>query len=327
VSTFGLAPDYYYLLIFYFFINTPTYLIEYILFLENRSAQLWSYGIINFFLYILAVGTPLILFHNIFYSFIGLTLFAILKLVYLLVLLKWHSFIEFDSQFIKKHLYLAIPLIGAALIGSSAEYIDGVIVSHFFGKSEFAIFRYGAKEFQVSLIMASTLSAAIIPKVNSNLSEALSEVKKQSRRLMNLVFPMVITLMIISPWLFKVVFNKNFIESAPIFNVFLLLTISRLVFPQSIVMGLKQNKVIFIISIIEILINIVCSLTFAFKWGLIGVAYGTLVAFLMEKLLLAIYLYCFQNLKPSEYIPIKRFLLYSFLLIVAFISSKILFVS
>ena len=176
----------------------------------------------------------------------------------------------------------------------------------------FAIFRYGAKEFPLSLLLANALSTALIPTLSGSnqLEEGMTMLKEKSKRLMHFLFPISILLILSSRWFYPLVFNKNFVESVPIFNIYLLLVICRLVFPQTLVMAMRKTKTIFIISIIEIAVNVIASYLLMLRFGLIGIAYGTVIAFFTEKGLLMWYLFHKTNVLPVKYIPIRTWIIY-----------------
>ena len=99
--------------------------------------------------------------------------------------------------------------------------------------------------------------------------------------------------------------------SGRIFAALMLLTIPRLLFPQTILTALRENKVILYCAIFEMTINIVASIGFARYYGLIGVAYGTVVAFMGEKVLMATILYMKHGINFTKYVNILPFTIYS----------------
>ena len=68
-----------------------------------------------------------------------------------------------------------------------------------------------------------------------------------------------------------------------IFNVFLLVIISRLIFPQTILIAFGKTKMVLLISVLETILNIILSVIFVQYFGLIGIAFGTFLAYLFEK--------------------------------------------
>jgi len=184
----------------------------------------------------------------------------------------------------------------------------------------FAIFRYGARELPLAFILANAFSNAMIPEFSASpMSEVLLKLKKNTTRLSHLLFPLSIVLILLSNWLFPIVFTASFTLSAKIFNVYLLLVISRLLFPQTILIGLKRNKDFLWISAIEIFINIVFSLLFVQWFGLVGVAYATVVAYFAEKILLVTLVKKWYNIPINSYLPVQLYVFYSIFTIVSFV--------
>lgn len=314
------AIPYFTLFSFFLLLNNPCYLIEYIYLANEKPKDLLRYGLVSFTLTIAVVVLPLYLGYDLSVSLQGLIAVSIFKLIWLCKLLLEYGEIKLRGNYLKQHFKLALPLLFSFLISGSADYIDGLMVTHFFGAQWFAIFRYGAKEFPFSLLLANALSVALLPVLSAadQMQQGMDRLKEKSKNLMHFLFPVSIVLLLTSQWFYPLVFNKNFIASAAVFNVYILLVISRLVFPQTIVMALKETKAILVISIAEIAVNVVCSYLLMLRFGIMGIAYGTLIAFAVEKALLMLYLFLIKKINPSKYIPIKTWTVYCILLILCY---------
>ncbi len=316
--------------------NSLSYLIEYILFLQEKKRWLFTYGIVNA---VITIGVILLLTYNylhhdgfkIITSYqaatfsvqiaVAMCSIAVLKILLLFFLLKKYASFKINPALLKLSLFTALPLVLSILISGSSEYVDGLIVNSKFPSSVFAIYRYGAKELPIMLIIANTFSVAMLPSIAENLSNGMEAIKTKSLRMMHVFFPATICLMFISPWAFTTFFNSGFIFSALIFNIYLLLIIPRLVFPQTILIGMQQSKYQLISSVIEICINISASIFLASKIGILGVAVGTLIAFSFDKIFLITVNYFKFKLHPTQYIRIDWYLFYSILTVIAFILS------
>lgn len=303
-------------IIIYILANTPTYFNEYYLLLNEKRKQLIGYGIIGFMLNIVAVILPVIYTGEILYSIYGLILFALIKQSYFIYLISTQTNHRIDKPQILLFLKSAAPLIISILISGSADYIDSWLVVTYFGQEKFALFRYGAKELPLSLILANSLSTAMIPVLSSgqNVKENFGALVKESKLLMHWLFPITILLLLSSKVIYPLVFSPLFIESAGIFNIYLLLIICRMLFPQSILMALDAKKAIFRTAILEIVINVLASYLLMLKFGIRGIAYGTVIAFFAEKITLAMILKA-KNIEIQEYTPIKQWLGYSILML------------
>jgi O-antigen/teichoic acid export membrane protein len=318
----GTIP-YFELILIYIFFSSPSFLIEYIYLLKSRPRLMLIYGLITFSLQFLLVSLPAVFGYDLETALQGLVLISVLRYLWLLLLLIKHSRLSFSAGFIKEHIYYAYPLILSTLLGSSAIYVDGILVLNYFDSSTFAIFRYGAKEFPLVLLMANALSTAMIAEFTAkdNLSKTLSSLKKRSAGLMHLLFPVSILFLMFSHWLYPRVFNPDFADSAVIFNIYLLLIISRLVFPHTILIGLKKTNMIMYASFAELVVNVSLSIIFIRYWGLEGIAFATVIAFAVQKIIWMIYNNRILGISPKDYIPIKVLALYSLITLTVFYFS------
>lgn len=311
---------YFNLLLVYILISNPSYFISYFYLLKNKPKQIIQYSIISFSIQLFLITFPAVLGYSIEYCLWGLILISIVRIIWLLFLIKKYAKIEVSFKFIKEHIHLAYPLILSSLLSGSAKYIDGFLISYYYDSAKFAIFQYGAREFPLVVILANAFSNAMIPEFSDikKLSSSLKMIKDKSKQFMHFLFPVTIILLFFSSWLYPIVFNKNFAQSAYVFNIYLLLIVSRMVFPQTILIGLKQSKIILTGSVFEIIINVTLSILFIKWWGMIGVAVATVIAYYFEKMFLISLVYYKLKILPIQYIPVKLHLFYSFLTILAY---------
>jgi O-antigen/teichoic acid export membrane protein len=311
------------LLLLYILLSSPVCLIEYIYLLNNRSYRIFQYGLYTFVAQLILIITPILLGKGIIWSIYGLLFITGVRWIWLIILLRRYTQMKISVEFMKEHLYLGIPLIITTLISGSAQYVDGVIISAVYRDPEkFAWFRYGAKEFPLVLMLANGLSAAMLSEfaTREKMKESLEIIRVKSKKLMHLLFPATMLMMLIARWIYPLMFRQDFSQSSGIFLVYALLIIPRLVFPQTIVVGRKKTHITLIAAIIEIVINVSLSLLMI-KWGykLVGVAVSTFVAYVVSNLFLVLYVWLKMKIRPSEYIPLKVFAIYSFLIGVLFI--------
>jgi len=308
-------------LLIYILATTPASLVEYIYLIKKQGKMIVTYGALSFFIMFLLVVIPAVLGLDIEYCIIGLIVSSLFRYGWLIVILIKNTVFVLDSGFIRKHLQASYPLILSMFLSGSAQYIDSFIVTSYFDDATFAIFRYGAREFPLVLLLANAFSISMLPGFADRvqLKSNLQKIKFNSQRMSNWMFPLSGAFMMISHWIFPLVFNVNFTQSATIFNIYLLLIISRLLFPQTILIGLQKTNLIMWASLFEIIVNVTCSLVFVRIIGLPGVAYGTFVAYVLEKLLLIVFLSKTYKIKVSSYQNISRHLVYSLLLASEFV--------
>jgi O-antigen/teichoic acid export membrane protein len=311
------------LLLLYVLLSSPVCLIEYIYLLNNRSYRIVQYGLYTFSVQLILVIAPVLFGKDIIWSVYGLLIITGVRWIWLLILLKRYTEMTVSWKFMKEHLYLGTPLILTTLLSGSAQYTDGVIVSAVYrDPAMFAWFRYGAKEFPLALLLANGLSSAMLPEFSTRvrMKESLEKIKLKSRKLMHFLFPVTMVIMLFTRWFYPRIFNPEFQKSADIFLIYSVLVIPRLVFPQTIIVGRKKTQITLIAAVLELAVNIPLSLLMI-KWGynIVGVALSTFIVYVMGKLFLVGYVWIKMKIKPSEYIPVKVYAIYSVLMAVLFI--------
>ena len=304
----------------YIFFNSPALMTEYIYMVNKQSQKIITYASIIFGLQVAAVGLPPLLGMGLNWVIGGLMFSTLVKYTWLLAVLRKYAKPTFSKLLINEFLKYGSPLVVSFLLSSSARYIDGFIVTAKFTPNDLAIFQYGARELPLSLLLCNSLSMAMLPNFSKkDLASPLAEFRSEVYRLHWLLFPVSILLILFSHTLFPIVFNPDFKESASIFNIYLLLVITRLLFPQTLLIAKKLNKTIVSASLIEIIVNVTFSLILVNYFGIKGVAYATVIAYLVEKIYLAIACKRKLNIGINSYLPVKTYTISSTLLVAVFI--------
>ncbi|MCB0430491.1 MAG: hypothetical protein H6585_11305 [Flavobacteriales bacterium] len=306
----------------YICIGVPAFLNEYMYLLLGKGWQMIAYGIASALIQIIMVVIPAWMGMPFTYSLYGLLLAAVCRYTWLWVLLGRYAQFRYDYSFLPAFVKMSAPLGIAALVAGMGEYIDGWLVTEYMAKESFAVFRYGAREFPVALLLASALSQSMIANFAvKGEEETLQAIKLRSVRLMHIVFPSAILLMLTSHWLFPFVFGERFGASADVFNVYLLITVSRLTFPQVVVIGRRKHKIIPKVALIEIILNVGISLMLMPTWGMAGIAWGTVIAYSAEKMILILYNHYRLNIFFASYTAVGKLAIYTFVLLISYFAG------
>jgi O-antigen/teichoic acid export membrane protein len=320
---------YVHLLIIYFFLNNTTPLIEYIYYVRNRPYPIVYYSFFTSVALVLMVCLPIWANWGMKAGIIGLIILTAIRFIWLLVLLAKYAKFKFSWKYIATHLRIGSGLIGSSLLSGSSQYIDGFIASWSLDPAGFAVFRYGAKELPFASSMSAGLNNGMLTDFDTpeKIKHALYDLKNKSLRLMHYLFPLSIVIMICSKWIYNNMFSPEFTRSADVFMVYLLMVISRMLFPQTILIGLKKTRVVFKASLIEIVLNIIVSILLIKPYGIVGIALGTTIVHILEKAFMIGYNYYALKIPPKAYIPFNWFLFYTALITSFFIliDHRILF--
>ena len=306
--------------IFWFMLfSGPAFMAEYILLIKKKSKSLAAYALVSYPIQVALVVFPVILGGGLEQALNGLIYAAVFRFVIALALVLKHGSLSIQVNMIKELLSVSWPLILGTLLSGSAEYIDGIIVSRYFDEATFAVYRYGAKEFPLFILMAAAFSNAKISEVaqSQDLNTTAIQLRKGAADMMKWFFPIAIVLTILSTWLFEHFFNSDFTESALVFNAYLLTLASRMMFPQTLLIGRGLTRAVMNVGIMEIGLNVVLSLILVTQFGILGIAYASVIAYAFEKVALSIEVSRKLNISADQIIPFGSLLMWSALLIVA----------
>ena len=301
-------------------LDLPTFLIPQIYLLKKRPGRIFWFSVLTAGLHIVAIAFPVFWGYGLAWSFKALVGVALFKHIWLGSLVNRETRWQLDPELMKSYLILAWPLMAFALLSGLTTMFDNWLVGWFFqDEATFAIFRFGARELPLATAMTAAFSTALLPEVAEDLSRAMAMIKNKSVKLFHLLFPISVLLLLTSKWWFPLLFNPDFLPSAAIFNVYLLVLISRIIFSHTLMIGMKHTRPVLWISVIEVSLNILLSFWLVRYWGMVGIAAATVIAFSVEKILTILYLRRWHNIRLSQYLPIPWFTFYSLLLLIAFV--------
>ena len=215
------------------------------------------------------------------------------------------------------------PLVLYAISTGIARSFDAWLVARNFDNETFAIFRYGAREFPLVTALSVGLSTMMIPRLQD--FKTLHELKSRSTRLMHICYPIVALFIFFSPVVFQYLFGLQYSGSALIFNIYLLLSLTQIIMPQSILTARGDTKILWYVSLGELAINVIASLVLMRYLGLIGIVWGTLIAYFFEKIVLMGILRDRYKIGFSEIINPLIWVMYGLLLIFTFMFSRWVF--
>jgi O-antigen/teichoic acid export membrane protein len=121
----------------------------------------------------------------------------------------------------------------------------------------------------------------------------------------------------VNSW-FPILFSEQFMDSIPIFKIFLFLVISRTIPTNAVINALGHSRILAVIGLLELAIHLIASYFGLHLFGLIGIAYATFFAHSFEKIAGLFYLWWKKGILITQLIPFYWWLFYSILLIVSY---------
>lgn len=292
----------------YLFFNLATLPVEYVYLLREKPGSLLIWGVVSFGLYMLVLFLPVYFGYGLEGGLMGLAGLGALRFLWATALALRSGTPAFRPDLIGYYLRFSAPLVLNLLVGNLVLLFDNWLVGWYFrNEAVFAVFRYGSREFPLATALATALGTAMITRIATQPEAGLHELKTQSRRLFHLLFPLTILLLFLSKPLFPLVFNPAFAASAPLFNIYLLLTASRVLLPNTIVLAKGKPRAILLVGLLELVVKVTLGFLFIHWWGLPGVAWSAVAAFFVEKAGLIWYLEKRLDVRTGDWLDWRWF--------------------
>lgn len=303
-------------------LNLPSFPVEYLYLLREQPRHIVGWGVVIFGLQVLAVWWPLQAGAGLGGSLAALAVLGGVKFVWTLGLVAHRGQATVRPDLIWHYLSFSWPLVLAVLVGNIIVLFDNWLVGWYYAdEAVFALYRYGSRELPLATALATALGTAMIPRLTADLAAGMQELKVRSRRVMHLIFPLTAGLLFFTKPLFVLAFNADLAQAAPIFNIYLLLTASRVLLPNALVVAIGEPGVTFRWGLAELVVKVVLGFLFLHWWGLPGIAWSVVLAYWVEKIGLTWYLYRRHGLRTGEWLDVRLYLGYVLLLAGAYLCS------
>lgn len=248
---------------------------------------------------------------------VGLAVFGLLRLLWFIHLCEpvWPRL----SASMRRWRSVSWPLALSGLIGGSAVLVDGFVIMAFFPEgSDYAVYRYGARELPFALLVASGLEWVLLDRLGGRSRPDVVQVRRYASNWLLRLMPLAVGAMLFSTPIFIWVYGDRFAGSADIFRIYTLLLISRFVLSGPLLTVLGDTRAILGIGILEALLNLVLSWWWIGIWGPQGVAWATVAAFFFDKAAQLFWLKRRHGIAVSEVVPVRPVLSYLFLLLLMY---------
>ncbi len=216
---------------------------------------------------------------------------------------------------IRQQLYYSIPLGLGSFIGTINKGLDKVIVASLCGTTEFADFVNGAMEVPFIGIVTGSAAAVMVPDLTrmyeaNQWQDAVGLFRRSALKSGQVLIPFSGWLFISAPWIMTTIYGPDFLGSANVFRIYLLLLPLRIVFFGPLFQAAGRSDLILIRTLITLVGNLVLTITLTRWLGPVGAAIGTVIS-----VALFAYTYCLvttarlYQAQVREMIPFKEILL------------------
>jgi len=183
----------------------------------------------------------------------------------------------------------SLGIIGTAFVGLAVHDVDKWIVGNFYDNDAlYAIYSIGARRLPVYVLSGSIATSLVThfseEMANNDFKNILSAIKKATNTLALFILPGMLFCIIFAEDLMVLIFKK-YAESAHIFQIYVLASLSGLFFPNALIMGKGLSFVQAKFAVVELVVNIGLSLLLIRLMGLQGPALATLVGVIVYTIL------------------------------------------
>lgn len=165
----------------------------------------------------------------------------------------------------------------ASLLGIAGGKIDQVIISHYLGLVNVAVFTVAWQLLQIFMVLTGSISSVLMPKISAlrNKAELIGFIK----RVFKWVFVGVIGLALLihpSQYLIHFIFGQKYVAAMPVYLILaysMLLNI--LVIPFSItIIVFNKTHIMAVAAFFQTAVFVICNLIFIPRHGIMGAAYA-----------------------------------------------------
>ncbi len=306
------------------FAHLSTLPLEQIYALQGRGEALWRWGLLSFGGYVLVLSLPAWAGWSLADVVMALAVLGITRGVWCAVVLRYSVRWAWQPLFLRRYVLFSAPLVLNLMVGQAIVLFDGWLVGWYFrDEAVFALYRYGSRELPLALALASGLGTALVVRVAEAPTAGLAEMRLQGRQLFHRVFPVSIGLLFLSPWLFRTLFGPAFEPAAALFNIYLLLTISRVLLPNTIALAHGHSHTLLTVGVSELIVKVVLGFFFVRWWGLQGIAWSAVLSFFWEKVALTWYVHRRLGIRPAAWLDTRLFAAYSAVLLLAWVIAEV----
>lgn len=300
-------------------LNTAALPVEMVYLLRQKPWHIIVWGLVSFGLHLVALVVPVWAGYGLAGSWQALTALSVARGLWTLgVLARYGGTVHFWPVS-KAFLWFGVPLVANTLLGNGILLFDNWLVGHYYrSDAVFALYRYGSREFPLAFALSVALGASLVPLVSTNLDNGLAEIKRRTRRLMHLLFPIALLLMLSVDWWFPLVFNADLAPAARLFKIYLLLTATRILLPNTIVLGLGKPKILLYVGLAELCLKIATGWLGLYLGGLEGLAWSVIGCFAFEKIALMLYLRQYTKIRTTEWLDVRWYFGYTLVLMIGY---------
>ncbi len=198
---------------------------------------------------------------------------------------------KFEPSFFKDQFVYAIPFGVAGILWMLQNDIHNYFVGYKFSSAEYAIYAYGCFEVPLIAMLAESVTAVLIPRMNTlqvagDKEEMIRLTARAMQKLAFFYFPIYVFLLITAQTFITTLFTTKYEQSASIFVINITILPFSILITDPIVRSYKELGRLFLVTRIVVLLTLVTVLYYGLEhFGLTGMITAAVGAIVLEKMI------------------------------------------
>ncbi len=250
------------------------------IFLSNLvRLSLFFFVVLYYFITNTRVDLFMLLYYQIAIAFISVIA------AYLIIRREFKPSRHIDFQWVKNLFHFGKFVFGTNLNAMLYGNVDQIIIGAILGTAPVATYNAASRIINFVEVPLSSISTIVFPKTAERIkTEGVASVRYLYERSVGLmlafIIPMALFCILFPQFIITVIAGKDYLDSVPILQVIIFISLLKPFDRQSGIFldALGKPKVNFITVMISLAMNVIANIIFIHFFGLIGAAYGHLVA-------------------------------------------------
>lgn len=278
----------------------PSIVLDAVLILKNKFKTLFKVTTLTILGYAFAVALTILYKMSVGFIFMCLSVFAFVRFVYTWDLIRrfWNSNLkDKDSLFphIREILLFTGPLIVGHIGALVSKQVDKYIVANNFPSEVYAIYTIGARELPIVSLITSSFASVVFPEIsklyaNGKGLDIAHLIRDVVRSTSVFIIPTFSFLLFFAEEFVVILFSEKYIESTPIFRIYLLFLPMRVLVYSSVLSALGKQKIYMFISLFDLVFNLSLGIVLVKIVGLVGPAIAVVSSTFVEVLFMLFYI-------------------------------------
>lgn len=278
----------------------PSIVLDAILILKNEFKTLFKVTTLTIVGYAFAVVLTILYKMSVDFIFICLSVIALFRFVYTWSLIRkfWNVNLKGGNNLfphIKEILLFTSPLIVGHIGALVSKQVDKYIVANNFPSEVYAIYTIGARELPIVSLITSSFASVVFPEIsrlyaNGRGLDVAHLIRDVVRTTSMFIIPTFSFLLFFAEEFVVILFSEKYVESTPIFRIYLLFLPVRVLVYSSVLSALGKQKIYMLISLFDLAFNLSLGVILVKVVGLIGPAIAVVSSTFVEALLMLLYI-------------------------------------